>query len=40
VVGFAPATEIKVNGQTVQYKIPANQVVRQDIIIQNRTSAQ
>jgi cytoskeletal protein RodZ len=40
VVGFAPATVIKVNGQTVQYKIPANQVVRQDIVIQNRPSAQ
>ncbi|MBE3570548.1 MAG: DUF4115 domain-containing protein [Bacillales bacterium] len=40
VVGFAPATVIKVNGQTVPYKIPANQVVRQDIVIQNHTSAQ
>ena len=34
VVGFAPDTEIKVNGETLAYQLPAAEQVRQDVIIQ------
>ena len=34
VVGFAPDTEIKVNGETLTYQLPAAEQVRQDVIIQ------
>lgn len=40
VVGFAPDTEIKVNGQTLAYQLPAAKQVRQDIIIQAKPAGQ
>nr|WP_275582038.1 DUF4115 domain-containing protein [Bacillus ectoiniformans] len=40
VVGFAPDAEIKVNGETVNYKLPADQQVRQDILIQMKKAGQ
>lgn len=35
-VGFAPATVIKVNGETLAYKLPADGQVLQDIIIRSK----
>ncbi|RJS62252.1 hypothetical protein CJ483_21115 [Bacillus sp. PK3_68] len=40
VVGFAPDTEIKVNGETLAYQLPAAKQVRQDIIIQAKPAGQ
>ncbi|KAB7708112.1 DUF4115 domain-containing protein [Bacillus aerolatus] len=40
VVGFAPDTEIKINGETLTYQLPAAEQVRQDIIIQVKPAAQ
>ncbi|KMY53679.1 hypothetical protein AC623_06445 [Bacillus sp. FJAT-27231] len=40
VVGFAPDTEIKVNGETLTYQLPAAKQVRQDVIIQAKPAEQ
>ncbi|PLR94886.1 helix-turn-helix domain-containing protein [Bacillus sp. T33-2] len=40
VVGFAPATEIYVNGQKLEYAVPATEQMRQDITIRYVKAAQ
>ncbi|MFK2825059.1 helix-turn-helix domain-containing protein [Bacillus sp. B190/17] len=40
VVGFAPDTEIKINGETLAYQLPADKQVRQDIMIQVQPAGQ
>ncbi|KZO01730.1 helix-turn-helix domain-containing protein [Pseudobacillus badius] len=40
VVGFAPDAEVKVNGETLSYQLPAAEQVRQDIIVQVKPAEQ
>ncbi|KKB44733.1 helix-turn-helix domain-containing protein [Bacillus thermotolerans] len=40
IVGYAPATEVRVNGQPVKYQLPVDKQVRQDIVIQVQPAAQ
>ncbi|HZG71433.1 MAG TPA: DUF4115 domain-containing protein, partial [Chondromyces sp.] len=40
IVGFSPDTVIKVNGETLQYKLPPADQVRQDILIQAQKAAE